>query len=58
MVKTTYLNYDRTRQVADEKFCESTIGSMDPVVGEEFKLLFHTDNIQVTAGRETVVNLP
>jgi len=35
-------------EVADEKFCESTIGSMDPVVGEEFKLLFHTDNFQVT----------
>ena len=34
--------------MADEKFCESTIGSMDPVVGEEFKLLFHTDNFQVT----------
>lgn len=35
-------------EVADEKFCESTIGSGDAVVGAEFQLLFNTDNFLVS----------
>merc|ERR1712088_839119 len=35
-------------EVADEKFCESTIGSSDGVVGAEFQLLFNTDNFLVS----------
>jgi len=35
-------------EVADEKFCETTIGSADPGVGADFKLLFQTPNFRVT----------
>merc|ERR1739838_686008 len=35
-------------EVADEKFCETTIGAEDPVVGSDLKLLFQTDNFRVT----------
>jgi glycerol-3-phosphate dehydrogenase len=32
--------------VADEKFCETTIGCKDPQLGNEFKLLFQTVNFR------------
>jgi len=35
-------------EVADEKFCETTIGSTDSAVGEDFKLLIETPNFRVT----------
>jgi len=35
-------------EVADEKFCESTIGAADGAVGAEFQLLFNTDNFLVS----------
>ncbi|XP_023333754.1 glycerol-3-phosphate dehydrogenase [NAD(+)], cytoplasmic isoform X3 [Eurytemora carolleeae] len=35
-------------EVADEKFCETTIGATEPGVGEDFKLLFQTSNFRVT----------
>jgi len=43
-------------EVADEKFCESTIGATDPQVGREFKELFNTDNflVNVVNDAETV----
>ena len=34
-------------EVADEKFCETTIGYKDEVVGQDFKLLFQTDNFRL-----------
>ena len=33
-------------EVADEKFCETTIGCKDPDLGNEFKLLFQTANFR------------
>ena len=33
-------------EVADEKFCETTIGASDPEVGNDLKLLFQTENFQ------------
>jgi len=43
-------------EVADEKFCESTIGTVNTEVGQEFKLLFNTDNfvVNVVNDAETV----
>lgn len=35
-------------EVADEKFCETTIGSRDDLVGQDLKLMFQTDNFRVT----------
>lgn len=35
-------------EVADEKFCETTIGAKDAEVGGDLKLLFQTDNFRVT----------
>jgi len=35
-------------EVADEKFCETTIGCKDEVVGNDLKVLFQTDNFRVT----------
>ncbi|XP_023333753.1 glycerol-3-phosphate dehydrogenase [NAD(+)], cytoplasmic isoform X2 [Eurytemora carolleeae] len=34
-------------EVADEKFCETTIGATEPGVGEDFKLLFQTSNFRL-----------
>ena len=31
-------------EVAEEKFCETTIGCEDRELGSEYKLLFQTDN--------------
>ena len=33
-------------EVADEKFCETTIGAKDPEVGSDLKLLFQTENFR------------
>ena len=33
-------------EVADEKFCETTIGSKNPEVGSDLKLLFQTENFR------------
>ena len=33
-------------EVADEKFCETTIGCRDESQGQDFKLLFQTDNFR------------
>ena len=33
-------------EVADEKFCETTIGCVDEAEGQDFKLLFQTDNFR------------
>ena len=33
-------------EVADEKFCETTIGAKDPEVGRDLKLLFQTENFR------------
>ena len=33
-------------KVADEKFCETTIGSKDAEAGADLKLLFQTDNFR------------
>ena len=33
-------------EVADEKFCETTFGCLDPEVGQDFKLLFQTENFR------------
>ena len=33
-------------KVADEKFCETTIGAKDAEVGADLKLLFQTDNFR------------
>jgi len=35
-------------EVADEKFCESTIGASDKAAGAEFQLLFTSDNFLVS----------
>jgi len=40
-------------EVADEKFCETTIGCKDEEVGQDFKLLFQTDNFRVTVVKDT-----
>lgn len=40
-------------EVADEKFCETTIGCLDPEVGQDFKLLFQTENFRVTVVKDT-----
>merc|ERR1711892_153081 len=40
-------------EVADEKFCETTIGSKDPEVGSDLKLLFQTENFRVTVVNDT-----
>jgi glycerol-3-phosphate dehydrogenase (NAD+) len=40
-------------EVADEKFCETTIGATDTVVGQDFKMLFQTDNFRVTVVADT-----
>jgi len=40
-------------EVADEKFCETTIGATDPAVGEDFKLLFQTRDFRVTVVSDT-----
>ena len=37
-------------EVADEKFCETTIGCKDEEVGQDFKLLFQTDNFRYFLG--------
>ena len=33
-------------EVADEKFCETTIGAKDPEIGSDLKLLFQTENFR------------
>ena len=33
-------------EVADDKFCETTIGAKDPAVGKDLKLLFQTDHFR------------
>ena len=33
-------------EVADEKFCETTIGAKDSEVGSDLKLLFQTENFR------------
>ena len=33
-------------EVADEKFCETTIGAKVPEVGSDLKLLFQTENFR------------
>ena len=33
-------------EVADDKFCETTIGGKDPEVGKDLKLLFQTDHFR------------
>ena len=33
-------------EVADDKFCETTIGAKDPEVGKDLKLLFQTDHFR------------
>ena len=33
-------------EVAEEKFCETTIGCEDRELGTEYKLLFQTDNFR------------
>lgn len=40
-------------EVADEKFCETTIGAIDDEVGMDFKLLFQTENFRVTVVKDT-----
>merc|ERR1712110_719661 len=40
-------------EVADEKFCETTIGCTDEEVGQDFKLLFQTENFRVTVVKDT-----
>merc|ERR1739838_232053 len=42
-------------EVADEKFCETTIGAEDPVVGSDLKLLFQTDNFRVTVVADAAI---
>ena len=43
MIRFTKIKCDK---VADEKFCETTIGCKDPDLGNEFKLLFQTANFR------------
>jgi len=40
-------------EVADEKFCETTIGAKDSEVGSDLKLLFQTENFRVTVVSDT-----
>jgi len=40
-------------EVADEKFCETTVGCVDEEVGQDFKLLFQTDNFRVSVVKDT-----
>ena len=40
-------------EVADEQFCETTVGCQDPVIGQEFKVLFQTENFRVTVVNDT-----
>lgn len=40
-------------EVADEKFCETTIGCKDGALGEDLKLLFQTDNFRVNVVKDT-----
>eukprot|EP00092_Neocalanus_flemingeri_P084059 GFUD01105569.1.p1 GENE.GFUD01105569.1~~GFUD01105569.1.p1 ORF type:complete len:378 (+),score=104.32 GFUD01105569.1:84-1217(+) len=40
-------------EVADEKFCETTIGARDSEVGSDLKLLFQTENFRVTVVSDT-----
>lgn len=40
-------------EVADEKFCETTIGARDPTVGDDLKLLFQTENFRVNVVKDT-----
>jgi len=42
-------------EVADEKFCETTIGAKDPEVGSDLKLLFQTDNFRVSVVSDTQI---
>jgi len=42
-------------EVADEKFCETTIGAKDPEVGSDLKLLFQTENFRVTVVKDTQI---
>jgi len=42
-------------EVADEKFCETTIGAKDPEVGRDLKLLFQTENFRVTVVGDTQI---
>jgi len=42
-------------EVADEKFCETTIGAKDPEVGSDLKLLFQTENFRVTVVSDTQI---
>jgi len=40
-------------EVADEKFCETTIGITNEEAGQDFKLLFQTENFRVTVVKDT-----
>jgi len=42
-------------EVADEKFCETTIGALEDGVGKELKLMFQTDNFRVTVTKDTKI---
>jgi glycerol-3-phosphate dehydrogenase (NAD+) len=42
-------------EVADEKFCETTIGSKDAEAGADLKLLFQTDNFRVSVVSDTQI---
>lgn len=45
-------------EVADEKFCETTIGATDNEVGEDFKQLFQTENFRVSVvGDKEIVEI-
>ena len=43
-------------EVADEKFCETTIGCKDEEVGQDFKLLFQTDNFRYNSCKQFYVH--
>jgi len=42
-------------EVADEKFCETTIGSKDAEAGADLKLLFQTENFRVSVVSDTQI---
>lgn len=42
-------------EVADEKFCETTIGAKDAAVGADLKALFQTDNFRVNVVSDTQI---
>jgi len=42
-------------EVADEHFCETTIGSKDSEVGADLKLMFQTDNFRVSVVSDTEI---